>query len=175
MILSVNGEEVDESNQLQQKIAVMQPGETVTLEIYRNGKELTKDVELGILDRDDQQMFASNESEISPQQGDDEDRNSRRDTRGVEFSSFDLGFRVMAISQEGGESTYDLIITDVVGGSEADQSGFKEGYQIKRVNDQIVEDLESLKDLIAEISEDQILTFEVETPEGELKIFELQP
>jgi len=174
VILSVNGEEVDESNQLQQKIAVMQPGETVTLVIYRNGKELTKDVELGILDRDDQQMFASNQSEISPQNGDDEDRNSRSDTRGIEFSSFDLGFRVMALSQEGGESTYDLIITDVVGGSVADRSGFKEGYQIKRVNDQIVEDLESLKDLIAGNSDDQILTFEVETPEGELKIFELQ-
>jgi len=173
VILSVNGEEVDESNQLQQKIAVKQPGDMVELRIYRNGNELTKRVELGMLERDDEELFASNRSELS-QQDEGTDRDHPRAPGGVEFSNFDLGFRVMALSQERASNTYDLIITDVISGSEADKGGLKEGFRIKKVNDQKVEDLESLQDLVAENSDNLPLTFEVETREGELKTFELQ-
>src|SRR5699024_2660368 len=47
VVLSVNKSTVNESNQLQQKIAVLTPGETVQLKIWREGQELDKRVELG--------------------------------------------------------------------------------------------------------------------------------
>lgn len=46
VILSVNGTPVDESNQLQQKIAVMSPGEVVLVNIWREGEEMEKEIEL---------------------------------------------------------------------------------------------------------------------------------
>lgn len=50
VVLSVNGSVVNESNQLQQEIAILTPGEVVVLEIWRDGEELVKEIELGLLD-----------------------------------------------------------------------------------------------------------------------------
>ncbi|NOX87531.1 MAG: DegQ family serine endoprotease [Calditrichaeota bacterium] len=41
VILSVNGKEVNRPNELQAKIGVLNPGDKVTLKIWRDGKELT--------------------------------------------------------------------------------------------------------------------------------------
>lgn len=49
VVLSVDGYAVNESNQLQQRIAVSSPGEVVLLKIWRGGEELDKKVELGML------------------------------------------------------------------------------------------------------------------------------
>lgn len=173
VILSVNGEEVNESNQLQQKIAVMRPGEIVTLEILRENSVMTKDIELGMFDRDDEQTFASNQPQLS--QGEDNSGNSDEEDamRGVEFEEFDLGFRVMSLARAGGNIGYNIVVTDVVKGSEAEQMGLKEGFIIKEVGYQKVEGLQSLKDLIAQNSESSI-SFQVETSEGDRKTLELQ-
>jgi Do/DeqQ family serine protease len=50
IILSVDGVAVNKSNELQQKIAVLHPGDTVALEVWRDGEELSKKVELGRLE-----------------------------------------------------------------------------------------------------------------------------
>lgn len=50
VVLRVNGSAVNESNQLQQEIAVLTPGEVVVLEIWRDGEEFVKEIELGLLD-----------------------------------------------------------------------------------------------------------------------------
>ncbi|MCW9706420.1 S1C family serine protease [Fodinibius salsisoli] len=50
VILSVNGQVVNKSNQLQQKIAVLHPGDRVSLKIWRDGEELSKTLKLGKLE-----------------------------------------------------------------------------------------------------------------------------
>ena len=45
VILKVNGVEVNESNQLQEKIAIVRPGEKVQLTIWREGEEFIQSVE----------------------------------------------------------------------------------------------------------------------------------
>lgn len=50
IVLSVDGIAVNKSNELQQKIAVLHPGDTVNLKIWRDGKEFYKKVELGKLE-----------------------------------------------------------------------------------------------------------------------------
>lgn len=47
IILSVNGQSVEESNQLQERIALHRPGDWVLLQVWREGRELEMDVELG--------------------------------------------------------------------------------------------------------------------------------
>lgn len=172
VILSVNGVKVNESNQLQEKIAVLSPGEKVTLQILRNGKMLTKKVVLDKFDPDrDQLAFSNNRSADST---DNEMTNPDNRKHRVQFASFDFGFRVMALSKFDHPGSYDLVITDIVKGSEADKAGLEEGFKIHKINDQKVEDLQSMKDLIAQILKDgNSVTIEVETRDHATKLFKL--
>lgn len=174
VILSINGIEVNESNQLQQKIAVLNPGQNVDLRIWRDGKELNKNVELGMLDPNSEQLaFLENPEESINEEGSDENISPQRE--GIKFATFDLGFRVMAIPRSDSPGTFDLILSDVVHGSKASEAGLQEGFAIRRIDNQKVEDLESLKHLIAENFESQdLLVLEVETPDGAIKTLELQ-
>jgi len=174
VILSVNGEEVNESNQLQQKIAVMRPGESVMLKLLRDNQVITKTVELGMLDTEAEQQFASSQPQLSQEPNDSSSARDDDSLRGVEFGKFDLGFRVMALARAGDQDGYDIVVTDVVDGSEAAQFGLKEGFVLRKVGDQKVEDLQSLKDLIAQFSTTSEITFEVETREGDIKTLESQ-
>ena len=54
VILSVNGMPVNEASQLQQKIAILEPGQTVKLKIWRNGDVFQKEVVLGKVDPETQ-------------------------------------------------------------------------------------------------------------------------
>lgn len=174
VILSVDGNKVNESNQLQQKIAVRNPGETVRLKILRNSEVLTKRVQLGMLDPQQEQFTSSNEQQEQEIE-EDEQRNDQSEYNDIQFTTFALGIRVMAIRKDKSSDTYNLVITDVVAGSEAYQKGLQEGYKINKVGNQEVEDLESLKDLIAKfLDENRSVILEVETQEGTSKQIELQ-
>ncbi|PAU93897.1 hypothetical protein CK503_09500 [Aliifodinibius salipaludis] len=168
VILSVNGEKVNESNQLQQKIAVLTPGDNVELTIYRDGKEINKQVVLGMLEREEEELAERQQDRresIEPQEG-DEEMNNEEGTREVEFAAFDLGFRVMAIFSSDQEQIR-LMIIDVVEGSDADSLGLEEGDQILKVNGHKVEDLQSLKHFIAQNSEsNEDFSFEIQTQNG---------
>ncbi|SMO40608.1 S1C family serine protease [Fodinibius sediminis] len=63
VVLSVDGFAVNESNELQQKIAVLQPGEEVTLKIWRDGEEFVRDVTLGMLKRKPMESELSSSAE----------------------------------------------------------------------------------------------------------------
>lgn len=175
VILSVNGEIVNESNQLQQKIAVLDPGDNVDLKIYRKGKELTKNIELGMLNRDQQQLAINNNSSNGFYRQDDSEDNERSEVQRRGFATFELGFRVMALSRSTGDERYDLIITDVFEGSEAFEKGLQEGGRILKVGNEKVEDLESLNDLIAKnFEEKRSVLFEIEIRDGQTETFTLQ-
>ncbi len=47
IILQVNGQTVEESNQLQERIALHRPGERVRLRLWREGREFDQEVDLG--------------------------------------------------------------------------------------------------------------------------------
>jgi S1-C subfamily serine protease len=94
----------------------------------------------------------------------------------IQFEAFDVGMRVMAIKKYREAATYDLIITDIVSGSQADQKGLQEGFKIRKVGNQRVEDLETLRDLISEFSKEyESVPLTVETREGATQRIELQP
>ncbi|MDZ7659120.1 PDZ domain-containing protein [Fodinibius sp.] len=171
VILSVNGEKVNESNQLQQKIAVLNPGDIVELEIYREGKEIKKQVVLGMLEREEEELADRQQDRresVEPQQRDQE-MDNEEGAREVEFAAFDLGFRIMAIGNSE-QGQYKLIVIDVVNGSHADSMGLEEGDTILKVNGHKVEDLQSLKHFIAQNSGSaQDYSFEVQAQNGNIK------
>lgn len=58
IVLSVNGMEVNEANELQTRIAVMRPGETVRLVVWREGREVTLSFALTGLENDSLRRWA---------------------------------------------------------------------------------------------------------------------
>ncbi len=170
VVLAVNGESVRESNELQEKIAVMSPGDIVKLTIWRDGEEFDRNVKLGSMESSGTSFF-SNSLEIEPE----EEEQSEEYGNGVQFGTFDLGFKVMALSKPGDAQKYDLIITEVEKQSQAGRVGIKEGYEIKKVNETEVEDLETLRDLIDRSLEKQdSVLIQVITTEDAVVNYELK-
>lgn len=171
VILSVNGNQVNESNELQEKIAVLRPGEIVNLRVWRDGEILTKEVKLEMLENAPEQI-SSNQYRFE-QEGPNEE-SGRRD---IAFRRFDMGFRVMELSgeSEGEGDVKELIISQVERDTEAFKKGLKEGYVIKSVDDQKVEDLQSLEDLIRRsLGEDDSVLLEIENREGATGYYQLE-
>ncbi|MGM0546146.1 MAG: trypsin-like peptidase domain-containing protein [Bacteroidota bacterium] len=171
VILTVNGQTVNESNQLQQKIAVLNPGDTVELTIWRDGKTIQKEIVLGVHEQEKQDLSYEDEPEIKELENESPNNSeSGRSFNEVEFAEFDLGFRLMAILRSEEPIKHEFVISDIVEGSRADKMGLRVGQKIIGVNGQKVEDLESLKHFIAQkIDPSSPLAFEIETREGTVK------
>ncbi|MBN2731512.1 MAG: trypsin-like peptidase domain-containing protein [Balneolaceae bacterium] len=167
VIFSVNGEPVNEPNELQEKIAVLRPGETAQLNIWRDGETMQKDIVLGRLQSPDPSFTAQEEP-------DDQNELGRNDRRGVAFGTFSLGFKVMALATPEDSQVYDLIISEVFSSSEAARQGLKEGYIIKKVNDADVQTLEQLNKQLSVLKEGANILMEVETPEGVIGYYQLR-
>ena len=157
IILEVNNVEVNESNQLQEKIAIVRPGENVELLIWRNGREFSQNVELKILEQEQINDLVGVPN--SPQEN--EEPESEIFELDVNFHEFDLGFRVIEIPTENGEEAK-LIVSKVYKYSEAWNRGLKKDQTILAVDDLDVEDLETLKELVAQnLTKNGSLTLEV--------------
>ena len=156
VILKVNGVEVNESNQLQEKIAIVRPGEKVQLTIWREGEEFIQSVELKMLEQ--QQI---NDLVGIPDIPEEEEAEPEVFELEVDFHEFDLGFRVIEVPTQNG-STNHMIISKVYKYSEAWNRGLKKNQKIISVNEIEVEDLESLKELIDEnLNKNKAVTIEV--------------
>jgi len=142
VVLSVNGKEVYEANQLQQQVAVMRPGEVVELNILRNGKELQKNVTLKLLETAPIPEISASEEPIETMEI------PEGDNGGVMFQEFDLGFRVMALAKAEDPEKFDLIVDQVYKYSEAWNRGLREDQQIMKIEEEKVEDLSTLEELI---------------------------
>jgi len=167
IILKVNGIDVNESNQLQEKIAVVKPGVLVDLLIWRDGKEFNKPVELKMLEQEQV-------SELVGVPTSPEEPESQMFELDVNFHEFDLGFRVVAIPAQDTDN-YQLIITKVYKYSEAWNRGLKKDQTILSVDEIKVEDLESLKELIAKnLTNNRSVTLEVFDKENARGFIELK-
>lgn len=171
VILTINGQEVNESNELQQKIAVLRPGDTVDLEVWRNKKIHDFSVELGSLNGSDQQLtFGSRYSE-----GEEPSPEEETPEQEMEMIALDLGIEVMIHPAPEDNSTRKLLIATVKEGSEADMKGLQEGYFINKVGGEKVEDLQTFKDLVTEnLKTNHSVTFEVLTRDGSTQLIQLE-
>jgi serine protease Do len=98
-ILKVDGEEVDSARDLSRKIASMDPGKPVTLTIWRDGKEETKELKLGTLPEEPKQASLKT---------DEDDAKSGKVRLGIEVSpaskmgnAGDQGLVVTQVDEDG--------------------------------------------------------------------------
>lgn len=153
VVLKVNNADVNESNQLQQQVATLKPGDNVDLLIWRDGEEMIKKVALKLFEPLPQ--LAENEPKEREDLYDGNDL-------GVMFRDFEYGFRIMAIAKPEDHRKYDLIVTQVDPDSEAWESGVREDQKIVKINDEIVEDLSTFEELIDDnINDNESVILEV--------------
>lgn len=144
VVLKVNGVEVNESNQLQQRIAVMKPGDQAELYIWRDGKEFTKFVSTTVLKREAPVEVALADEDWPAEP---EHPSASRDS-GIMMKEFELGFRIMAIARPEDPEQFDLIVANVFEASEAWNRGLRQNYQILAVNTQPAATVTELENLI---------------------------
>ncbi|MTI87560.1 MAG: PDZ domain-containing protein [Balneolaceae bacterium] len=140
VVLAVNGTMVNASNELQQQVAVQQPGDIVHLKIWREGTEIEKQVSLKKMEREEISELNYDDAPLQLEIPENEGAN-------IQFREFDLGFRVMAIEREE-EETPEIVVTDVDQYSEAWNRGLKENQKIVSLNKEKVEDLSTLEELL---------------------------
>lgn len=172
VILAVDGEPVNESNELQEEIAVHRPGDTVRLKIWRNGGLIEREVELGRLESTDIASVGAGQDRTD-EEGGSFDGDAER---GIALGTFpSVGLKVMALSKPENDETFDLIISEVLPDSEARRQGLKEGYLIRAVDGQSVETLQQLDRLFRRSREQNtLLMMRIETPDGATGYYTLQ-
>lgn len=167
VVLSVNGTDVNEYNQLVARIAVLSPGDTVHLKIWRDHKIINKEITLGVY---------KNPSESSWMIGSrDRSLQIKPDNKKVfEYHTFEFGFTVVALADSKDFNKFNLVITDVKDGSEAQKRGLKKGYVILEVDNQPAGSISTLKKLISKgISEHHKVLLKIETSNGVTGYYEL--
>jgi serine protease Do len=119
VVLEVNGETVEDSNQLRMKISLMAPGTTANLRVLHDGAEKSVSVKLG---------------ELPTTTADNSDRRGLRNSEDATKSALD-GVSVEASRGKG------VVVTDVDPASSAASAGLREGDVIQEVNRAAVNNL----------------------------------
>ena len=132
VILSVNGEEVDDAGALKNSIGLLRVGEEVTLQVIRAGKAKTLTARLGERDGETEQpLRASEEAEL-------------RGMEGAELASYNA-------SASGSSGTDGVAVISVEPGSPAARRGLRADDIITHVNTRRVRSLRELRDAASEL------------------------
>ena len=123
IILELNGKPMNDSNELRNTVAMMQPGEEVKLKIARNGSTRDLSLKLG-------------ELPSTKEEADNEHENASKDAlEGVSVENLDADS-----AKELGlpASTKGVVVTDIDPSSPKGESGLRQGDVIQEVNHQAV-------------------------------------
>lgn len=142
VILEVNGLEVNESHELQARIAMVRPGDGVDLRVWTRGEE--KSMRVTLVGRDDdsvRELLSGAETETLQITPDDEVPVLRE----IEFR---IGFRAAELSNQFNFSQNELVVTRVIDDSSAARAGMLVDDQITEVNGTKVHTLDELDESI---------------------------
>lgn len=142
VILEVNGQQVNESHELQARIAMVRPGDGVDLRVWTRGEE--KFMRVTLVGRDDdsvRELLSGAETETLQITPDDEVPVLRE----IEFR---VGFRAAELSNQFNFSQNELVVTRVIDDSSAARAGMLVDDKITEVNSTKVHTLEELDESI---------------------------
>lgn len=144
IILSVDGKEVNSSNQLQTLVASKYPGETVTLKVFRKGKNIEKKVVLKSRDDEEEQVVAARDTRSG--------RSTPKESAAPSTVKMDnLGITVRNLDTKA-KQTYEVesgvLVESVEPFSEAQRRNLQPNDVILSVGDQAVGSVKELEGLI---------------------------
>ncbi|MCC5913928.1 MAG: trypsin-like peptidase domain-containing protein [Balneolaceae bacterium] len=176
IVLAVNGERVSESNQLQEKVAMFRPEDTINLTIWRDREELTKEVTLDEMVRPEPQQPTDpfdEESEPELDEWDEIPDNGRE--RGVEQQHFDdIGLTLRSLATPEDPDRFNIYIHRVERNSDAWNRGLRNGYEITEINGSEVSSMTDTENKITNsLKNNRSLTLKVVTEDGATGYFKL--
>jgi len=175
VILGVNDRPVNASNQLQEKVAMFRPGDTVTLSVWRNGGIIEIDAELKELERPEPQELSQREQpQMEPPSEFFEDRDGNS---GMKFHVFEsLGITVQGLSSPEDPEVFDFYIDEVMPDSPAHRRGVPAGVQLLEINGSEVKDNSELERLFEKSKKSQSeLEIKIRTEKGSIGYYNLSP
>src|SRR5690606_23153671 len=141
IILSIDGREVNQPNELQGYVASKTAGTTVNLKIFRDGKEIDRKITLKARDED---------SKTQPVKMKDED-NSKSETKSNTISFENIGMTVKNLSEKEKENfniNSGIIITKVENFSKAADQRLGSGLVIVEADKKKVSDVSSFEKIV---------------------------
>ncbi len=176
IVLEVNGERVNESNQLQEKVAMYRPNDEVELTIWRNNELIKRTVVLDELEQPQppQNTFEPENDDETELDNWDEIPEGSRD-KGVEQQRFEsLGFTLRALATPEDPDLYNIYIHRIIPGSEAWNRGLREGFEIIEIDGEPVFDLQIVEQIITNsIKNNRSLSLKILTEEGATGYFQI--
>jgi serine protease Do len=151
VITAVDGETIKGPKELARKIGSMDPGKTVEVSVWRDGKAMSLGVKLGTLPDDNKMASAQPQQDDQPQQAPAE---QALDQLGIMVTPADDGTGVQ--------------ITSVNPNSDAADKGLKEGEKITSVNNQEIKTAADIQKVIADAKKDgrKKALFQIEDKSG---------
>lgn len=147
VIVGVNGEDVENMDDLRKRIASIAPGTEVQLEVIRDGEPMTVAIELGELPDGDPSRTAS-----------------REDSRERSPAS-NLGIDVMDITREWSrfyEQGSGVVIAQVRSGSVAEDKNLQRGDLIREVNGDPVSSVQEFIGIVRQFDAGQAIRFRIQ-------------
>lgn len=129
VVVAVNGDQVESPRDLARTIAGIEPGKSVEVTLWRNGKSKNVDLTLGTLPKMDK-MASAEPTPANPDEGD---------------SLTDFGMTVTTAEDGKG-----LLVTDVESGSDAEEHGIQAGDVILSINSKEVTSVDDVSSAVAE-------------------------
>lgn len=143
VILAVNGTNVNESNNLQERVAMFSPGDDVVLTIWRSGDVFDRSLtlrEMPVTEPVASRIEQFNEEEMT---GDWDEIPERGRDSGIEQQRFEeLGFTLRALSTPEDPDKFNIYFHQVRPGSEAWNRGIRVGSELVELNGNEVDDLQ---------------------------------
>jgi len=165
VILTVDGKEVNASNQLQTIIGQKTPGDKADLKVFRDGKEM--DMVVTLKARDENQNAASN---LPPT---DQGQKSEPTSKSFEKTGFGVADLSSAQKQkfdvDGG-----VYVTSVKRFSESFDRGLREGLVIIEADKKTISGVNDLESMINSKSKGDILVLKVKAPEGQVRLVAIE-
>lgn len=163
VILKVDGQEVNASNQLQTIIGQKRPGEAVSLEIFRDGNITNKSVVLKPRAEDNEALTQNMSNE-----------NKSEDFNSKSFETIGLSVSDMSGSMlKNMDIGKGVIVTNVQMMSEAYQRGIRKGFVILQADKQDVENVEQLYSILNNKNKGDVIILKIMTPEKDVRIVAL--
>ncbi|MEX0904338.1 MAG: trypsin-like peptidase domain-containing protein [Balneolaceae bacterium] len=177
IVLKVNEDVVNESNQLQEKVAMYRPSDQITLTIWRNGEELERVVELDELQRPEpEEVNFEEDMEIPPRPEQEWDEIPENEgDHGIEQQRFqDLGFTIRALATPEDPEQFNLYIWNVERNSEAWNRGIREGHEIVEINNSSILNLsDAKKEITDSVENNRSLNLKILTEDGATGFYKL--
>ncbi|MEX2464047.1 MAG: trypsin-like peptidase domain-containing protein [Balneolaceae bacterium] len=176
VILSVNGKKVNESNFLQERVAMFRPGDDIVLSIWRSGELFDRNLtlrELSVTEPVASSTINQFDDEQELEFWDEIPERGRES--GIEQERFEeVGFTLRALSKPENPNLFNIYIHQVRPGSEAWNRGVRIGNELIELNGEIVEDLQIAEKIIRDsIKRDEPLRLKLKTESGATGYYKL--